>query len=207
MKDSAGRIQGTIRVEAAAAALNETAAIYPDACIHDLFEIQVEQTPNAPAILFGRRRLTYRSLNRRANQLARHLRTLGVTRGTLVGVCLERSLDMIVALLGILKAGGAYVPLDPGYPAAHLAFMVGDSRAPVIVTRERFADRFRMQAQLVLLDRHRAILDGLSPNPLIHLTTADDRAYVIYTSGTHRPTERCRRPAPGRRESLRLDVA
>ena len=97
--------------------------------------------------------ITYQELNRRANQLAHYLRSRGVTRETIVGVSIERSLDMIVALLGILKAGGGYVPLDPGYPSAHLAFMVEDSRAALILTQSRLAARLPGAAPLVCLDR------------------------------------------------------
>src|SRR4029078_1688299 len=97
------------------------------ACIHHLFETRADATPSATAFLFDRQRLTYEQLNRRANQVPRHLQSLGATRGTLVGVCLDRSLDIGVALLGILKAGAAYVPLDPGYPSPHLALIIEDS--------------------------------------------------------------------------------
>jgi hypothetical protein len=107
---------------------NDTATDYPsDKCIHHLFEEQVEQTPNAIAVIFEEQSLTYASLNQKANQLAHHLQTLGVKPEVLVGICLERSLEMVIGLLGILKAGGAYVPLDPAYPAARLAFMLEDA--------------------------------------------------------------------------------
>jgi amino acid adenylation domain-containing protein len=172
---------------------NDTAVGYPDTCIHDLFDAQANETPSAPALLFdppqssssaGRHRLSYQNLNRRANQLARHLRALGVTRETLVGVCLDRSADMTVALLGILKAGGAYLPLDPGYPEARLAFMLEDSRAPVVVTHERWAGRLLTTAQVVCLDRDRGVLDELGADSVPSITTPDDPACVIYTSGT-----------------------
>ena len=104
--------------------------------VHRLFESQVRRKPDAVAAVCADERLTYRELNLRANRLARHLEGLGVSRGTLVGLCVERSLDTLVGILGILKAGGAYVPLDPGYPRDRLAFMVSDSAAPVVVTRD-----------------------------------------------------------------------
>jgi non-ribosomal peptide synthetase component F len=93
-------------------------------CIHQIFERQVEKTPDAVAVVFEERRFTYQELNCHANQLAHHLRTLGVGPEVLVGICMERSLEMVVGLLGILKAGGAYVPLDPAYPLERLAFVL-----------------------------------------------------------------------------------
>ncbi len=116
-------------------------AFAPDRCIHQRFEAQVERTPNAVAVVFpdldrpaGQAQLTYRELNQRANQVAHHLRSLGVGPESLVGICVERSLEMVVGLLGILKAGGAYVPLDPAYPPERLAFMLEDSRVAVLLT-------------------------------------------------------------------------
>ncbi|MGH7824891.1 MAG: amino acid adenylation domain-containing protein, partial [Candidatus Binatia bacterium] len=133
---------------------NDTKRNYPqDKCIHEMFEAQVERTPDAVAVVFpstslstpsgsGReQKLTYRELNRRANQLAHHLRKLGVGPEVLVGICMERSLDMIVGLLGILKAGGAYVPLEPTYPKARLAFMIEDTQAPVLLTQSKLIEQ------------------------------------------------------------------
>src|SRR3954449_12054645 len=114
---------------------NDTAADYPrESALHQLIEAQVERTPDADAVVFGDRRLTYRELNERANQLAHHLRARGVGPEVLVGLCVERSLDLLVGLLGILKAGGAYVPLDPAYPQERLAFMLEDASARVVIT-------------------------------------------------------------------------
>jgi amino acid adenylation domain-containing protein len=114
---------------------NDTGVEYPqDKCIHELFEEQVGRMPDAVAVVFEDQNLTYRELNRRANQLAHHLRELGVGPEVLVGICLERSLDMIVGLYGILKAGGAYVPLDPSYPRERLAYMLEDARLRVLLT-------------------------------------------------------------------------
>ena len=108
---------------------NNTAADYPkDKCIHELFEEQVEKTPDAIAIGFDGQSLTYQQLNCRANQLAHYLIGLGVGREKLVGICVERSLEMVIGLLGILKAGGAYVPLDPAYPRDRLKFMMEDAK-------------------------------------------------------------------------------
>ena len=114
---------------------NDTKRDYPkDTCIHQLFEAQVEKTPNAAAVVFENQQLTYADLNRRANQLAHCLQKLGVGPETLVGICMERSLEMIVGLLGILKAGGAYVPLDPNYPKGRLEFMLEDAKVCIVLT-------------------------------------------------------------------------
>ena len=102
-----------------------------------MFEAQVAQTPDAVAVVCADAHLTYRELNRRANQVAHHLQTLGVGPEVLVGLCTERSLEMVVGLLGILKAGGAYVPLDPAYPQERLAFMLEDAQVSVLLTQEQ----------------------------------------------------------------------
>ncbi len=116
---------------------NDTAADYPkDKCIHQLFEEQVERTPDAIALEFEDKQITYRELNRRANQLAHHLISLGIGPEKLVGICVERSIEMVVGLLAILKAGGAYVPLDPAYPQERLRFMLDDSQVSVLLTQE-----------------------------------------------------------------------
>src|SRR5262249_52515968 len=122
---------------------NETSVQFPcDTCIHELFEAQVERAPEADAIIFEQQRLSYRELNARANQLAHYLRSIGVGPEWLVGVCLDRSAEMIVAVLGILKAGGAYVPLDPDYPTARLQFMLDDSQIPILLTNSTLVGRF-----------------------------------------------------------------
>ena len=114
---------------------NQTEADYPrDLCVHELFEAQVEQTPDAVAVEFEERHLTYQELNNRSNQLAHYLRKLGIGPEVLVGLCMDRSLELIVSLFGVLKAGGAYVPIDPAYPAARVAFMLNDANAPVVLT-------------------------------------------------------------------------
>ena len=108
---------------------NNTAADYPkDKCIHHLFEEQVERTPDAIALEFESQQITYGELNRRANQLAHYLMTLGIGPEKLVGICVERSIEMVVGFLGILKAGGAYIPLDPTYPDERLRFMLEDAQ-------------------------------------------------------------------------------
>lgn len=117
---------------------NKTQTVYPeDKSIHELFEAQVERTPEAVAVIFEGQQLTYGELNRRANQLAHHLRKLGVGPEVMVGIYMERSLDMLIGLLGVLKAGGAYVPLDPDYPEERLAFMLEDAQVSMLLTQQR----------------------------------------------------------------------
>ncbi|MEH2127083.1 non-ribosomal peptide synthase/polyketide synthase [Nostoc sp.] len=172
---------------------NDTAVDYPfDKCIHQLFEEQVERTPNAVAVVFENERLTYHELNYRANQLANYLQTLGVKPDVLVGICVERSLEMVVGLLGILKAGGAYVPLDPEYPIERLSFMLEDAAVPVLLTQQRLLEKLpQHQAQVVCLDTHWHSISGFSQDDaLAQLTVgiasvkATNLAYVIYTSGS-----------------------
>ena len=134
---------------------NETSSDSPkDQCIHQLFEAQVERTPEAIAVIFEDQQLTYHELNVRANQLAHHLQRLGVGPEVMVGLCVERSPEMIIGLLGILKAGGVYVPLDPEYPQQRLSFLLQDTQMPVLLTQHRLLSRFAQQpVQLVCLDR------------------------------------------------------
>jgi non-ribosomal peptide synthetase component F len=122
---------------------NDTAADYPsDQCVHQLFEQQVARTPDAVALVFEDNELSYAELNRRANQLAHHLRELGVRPDDRVALCVERGFEMIVAILAVLKAGGAYVPLDPAYPADRLRFMLDDSQPVALLTQTHLAERF-----------------------------------------------------------------
>src|SRR4028119_825011 len=169
---------------------NDTKVEYPfDKCIHQLFEEQVERWPDSEAVLFEDKQLTYRELNQRANCLAHHLRTLGVGPEVLVGICVERSLEMVVGLLGILKAGGAYVPLDSAYPPERLAFMLEDSQVGVLLTQARLVESLgKHQARIVCLDTDWEIIERQSEeNPRCSLTS-ENLAYVIYTSGsTGRP--------------------
>ena len=165
---------------------NDTAVEYPrDQCIHQLFEEQVERSPEATALVYEAQQLTYGELNARANRLAHHLRTLGVGPEVLVGVCLERSIELVVAMLAILKAGGAYVPLDPSYPAERLAFMLEDTRAPVLLTEQRSLAKLPIYTgHTVCLDRDAARIaqhPETSPPPSANPTNL---AYVIYTSGS-----------------------
>ena len=133
---------------------NDTSTAYPqDTCIHQWFEAQVARTPDAVAVVFEDQALTYQELNIRANQLAHHLQALGVGPEVLVGIYVERSLEMVVGLLGILKAGGAYVPLDPAYPQERLTFILRDAQVPVLLTQQRLiAGLIEHQTQVVCLD-------------------------------------------------------
>src|SRR5512146_239643 len=165
---------------------NDTAVEYPrDRCIHQLFEAQVERTPEATALVYETQQLTYGELNARANRLAHHLRSLGVGPEVLVGVCLERSLELVVGLLAVLKAGGAYVPLDPSYPTERLAFMLQDTQAPVLLTQQRSLAKLPAYAGHTLcLDRNAArFAQHPETNPPASSSPAN-LAYVIYTSGS-----------------------
>lgn len=165
---------------------NYTQTEYPqDRCIHQLFEEQVEQTPDAVAVVFDSQQLTYRQLNERANQLANYLRTLGVKPEVLVGICVERSLEMVVGLLGILKAGGAYVPLDPNYPDERLSFMLSDAQVSVLLTQQQLvADLPNHEAVVVCLDTDwDHIAEHCEKNPITDVIS-HNLAYTIYTSGS-----------------------
>jgi amino acid adenylation domain-containing protein/non-ribosomal peptide synthase protein (TIGR01720 family) len=164
---------------------NNSASYGSDRCLHELFEQQVERTPDAVAVLFAEQQLTYLELNDRANQLAHYLQALGVQPDSLVGISLERSLEMVVGILGILKAGGAYVPLDPDYPHERLSFMLSDSQVKVLLTQQRLVDGLPAhKAQVVCLDTDWEAIALLSRENGAARTTPDRLAYVIYTSGS-----------------------
>ncbi|HEY9657256.1 MAG TPA: amino acid adenylation domain-containing protein, partial [Allocoleopsis sp.] len=165
---------------------NNTQTHYPqDKCIHQLFEEQVDRTPDAVAVVFENQQLTYRELNQRANQLAHYLQTLGVGPEALVGICVERSLEMVIGILGILKAGGAYVPLDPAYPQERLAFMLQDSAVPVLLTQSHLADKLPSHsAKMRYLDKDWQDIEQQSQENFAGNAKANNLAYVIYTSGS-----------------------
>ena len=165
---------------------NDTFASYPETqCIHQLFEEQVERTPDAVAVVFESEQITYRELNAKANQLARYLQSLGVGPEVLVGICLERSRETIIGLLGILKAGGAYVPLDPNYPSERLAYMLEDSGISVLLTSERLVGQLPSNnVRAIYLDSPQTILASKSKENIGDLAKPDNLAYVIYTSGS-----------------------
>ncbi|MFB2895116.1 amino acid adenylation domain-containing protein [Aerosakkonemataceae cyanobacterium BLCC-F50] len=165
---------------------NNTQVNYPkDLCIHQLFENQVEQTPDAVAVVFEDQQLTYWELNHRANQLAHHLQKLGVKPNQLVGISVERSLTMIVGLLGILKAGGAYVPLDPNYPQERLDRAIADGEIALLLTQEKFQSRFSTPSlHQVYLDRDWLSISQESEDNPINQVDGDNLAYIIYTTGS-----------------------
>jgi amino acid adenylation domain-containing protein len=164
----------------ALAAATRTSTDYAVGCLHELFERQVAATPDAPALTFEGETLCYAELNARANRVAHALRDLGVEPETLVALCLERSLDLVVAVLGVLKAGGAYVPLDPDYPADRVAFVLSDSAPRVLLTQERLLARLPEHDATVLCIENAA---GSGENPE-STTGPENLAYVIYTSGS-----------------------
>ncbi|AOX04306.1 hypothetical protein BJP34_14360 [Moorena producens PAL-8-15-08-1] len=163
---------------------NNTKTDYPDdKCIHQLFEEQVEKTPDAVAVVFEDEKLTYAQLNSKANQLAHYLQSLGVKPETLVGICVERSVEMVVSLLSILKAGGAYVPLDPNYPPSRLNYMVEDARLPIILTQEKWKhDLPQTTAQVICLEAE--IPKTATSQNLKVSITSEHQAYMMYTSGS-----------------------
>ena len=155
----------------------------PEQCIHQAIEAQAERHPDAIAVTFAGQCLTYAELNRRANQWAHALLARGVGPDVRVGVAVERSLDMIVAILAVLKAGGAYVPLDPGYPDDRLTYMIEDSGIELLLTQGHLLAQLPVPPGLACLDLHQAPASGNDVNPRC-LTTPDNLAYVIYTSGS-----------------------
>ncbi|ETW94057.1 MAG: hypothetical protein ETSY1_36505, partial [Candidatus Entotheonella factor] len=166
-------------------AWNETAAAHDHRCIHHLFEAQVQATPNATAVVCGRQRITYQTLNAKANQLAHHLQTLGVGPEALVGICVERSIAMVIGLLGILKAGGAYVPLEPAYPPERIAFILRDAQISILVTQRALAHV--MPASDVCRVELDADWEHMAQYPMDNPVTdvqPHHLAYVIYTSGS-----------------------
>ncbi|WP_434686352.1 amino acid adenylation domain-containing protein [Pseudanabaena minima] len=165
---------------------NNTFTDYPqDKCIHQLFEKQVELTPDAIAISFQDQQLTYRELNNRANQLAHYLQKLDVKPDVLVGICVERSLEMIVDLLGILKAGGAYVPLDPSYPQERIEYMLEDAQIKVLLTQKQLVEKLPTKKLVVICgDEDYSKISKESQETPICSANSDNIAYINYTSGS-----------------------
>src|SRR5262249_1559140 len=155
-----------------------------DLCVHQLFEEQVQRAPDAVALVFEDQMLTYDTLNRRANQLAHHLRTLGVDPEVLVGICMERSIEMIIGILGVLKAVGAYVPLDPSYPGERLAFMIENAQVTLLLTQEHLCAQVPLtDALLLCLDSKWPLIAQQSQEHLPCPVETENLAYVIHTSG------------------------
>ena len=166
---------------------NDTFADYPlqTATLHGLIEDQAQRTPDATALVFEQRRLTYRELDQHANQLANTLRARGVQPGGRVGVCMERSVEMVAALLAVLKAGAAYVPFDPEYPAERIAYMMSDAQVPVLLTQERLVAKLPPHhGTTVCVDKDWSRISQASVNSPDVKVTPDQPAYVIYTSGS-----------------------
>jgi len=162
---------------------NDTYAEYPrDKTIHELFEEQVDKTPDNIAVVYEDSQLTYRELNEKANQLARVLREKGVVPDSIVGIMVERSLEMIVGIMGILKAGGAYLPVDPEYPKDRIEYMLEDSRASILLTQKHLRGKTAFDGEVIELDSER-LHAGDSSN-LEAVNRSNDLAYVIYTSGS-----------------------
>jgi amino acid adenylation domain-containing protein len=165
---------------------NKTALAFPrDMLIHELFEAQAERTPDAVAAVFGRHEMTYRELNQQANQLAHHLKSLGVGPEVLVGLCVDRSFALLVGTLGILKAGGAYVPLDWTYPPERVRFMLEDAQTPVVVTQQNVRQYVPLtDARIVCLDTDVGQNGTLATSNPVRVGQSTNLAYIMYTSGS-----------------------
>ena len=164
---------------------NDTASAYDRRCLHELFAEQAARTPDAVAVAAGTERITFGKLERAGNQLARELQRLGLRPGELAGISVERSIDLIVAMIGVLKTGAAYVPIEPTYPPERQEYMLADAGAAVLITQERFLGAVQMRgAQVLCLDRDRARILAHAGDPLDTARDPEQRAYVIYTSGS-----------------------
>ena len=165
---------------------NRTETEYPkQRCVHELFAEQATRRPDAAAVVYDNQKLSYRELDQRTNQLAHYLRTIGVGADSLVGICMERSMQMIVGILAILKAGGAYVPLDPSYPKERLGFMLKDAQARVVLSQEEFKDLLpQSDVTVISLDSQWEAIARYSTEPVDSGIKAQNLAYVIYTSGS-----------------------
>jgi amino acid adenylation domain-containing protein len=165
---------------------NRTEMEYPrDLCLHDVFQQQAERTPDAIALMFGDTHLSYYELNRRSNQLAHHLQHCGIGVESRVGIYVERSAEMLVAILGVLKAGAAYIPLDPAYPRERIAFIVEDSQVAALLTQERLLAQLPPHsARVICLDSDWPSIAAEESHTLTSQTKPENLAYVLYTSGS-----------------------
>lgn len=162
---------------------NDTYADYPrDKTIQELFEEQVERNPDKVAMVFEGKQLTYRVLNEKSNQLARLLRTKGVKADTIAGIMVDRSLEMIVGIMGILKAGGAYLPIDPSYPQDRIEYMLEDSESKILLSKESLVEDISFSGECIDIF-NKELFKGDSQN-IGKINSSSDLAYVIYTSGT-----------------------
>ncbi|HEY6187189.1 MAG TPA: amino acid adenylation domain-containing protein, partial [Pyrinomonadaceae bacterium] len=160
-----------------------------DLCAHQIFEARATETPEAIALIYREEELSYRELNERANQLAQRLLALDIGPETVVAICMERSIEMIVSMLAVLKAGGAYLPLDPSYPSERLAFMLGDARPKILLTKESLVEQLpKCDARIIRVDTEWESISALSSDNPAPALSPDNLAYLIYTSGsTGRP--------------------
>ncbi|MCX7921060.1 MAG: amino acid adenylation domain-containing protein [Clostridia bacterium] len=166
---------------------NNTGVDYPqkNVCLHELIEAQVMRTPNAEAVIYENEKLTYEQLNQQANQLANYLVKMGVGPDSLIGICMERSPELVVGLLGILKSGGAYVPLDPAYPPERLAFMMEDANPPILLTQQRLLNSLpKHSSKVICVDSDWEIIGNESNQSKASRVAKDNLAYMIYTSGS-----------------------
>jgi len=168
---------------------NQTKVEYPRVCVNELVEKQVEKTPNAIAVIYQTQQLTYQQLNQRGNQLAHYLKTLGVNSQDPVGICVERSLEMVIAILAVLKVGGICVPLDPSYPEDRLAYMLSDSQSQIIITTKALLNETSLanifvNNQLIELDSEWEKITQQKDSNLLNQVNLDHLAYIIYTSGS-----------------------
>ncbi|MFN6562980.1 MAG: non-ribosomal peptide synthetase [Nostoc sp. ChiSLP01] len=164
---------------------NQTSAEYKHLSLNQLFEQQVELTPDSIALIHQSEQITYRQLNYQVNQLANYLQKQGVTKETLVAICLERSIDMVVGILAILKAGGVYIPLDPSYPVERLNFMLSDSQASILISNQEILEKLSLSSpKNICLDIHKDEIVQQSPENPINISKPEHLAYIIYTSGS-----------------------
>jgi amino acid adenylation domain-containing protein len=165
---------------------NQTSSAYPsDECIHEQFERQVRHSPEKVALTFEQEQMTYEELNARANQLGRYLRRAGVRAEVAVGICVERSVEMVIGIMGILKSGGCYVPLDPSYPKERLAFMLEDAQIEVLVSEEKLKEALpKYEGETILIDSEWEKIATLSKENIDSGASSDNLAYVMYTSGS-----------------------
>ena len=164
---------------------NDTIKTYDMRPAHKLFETQVERAPDSIAVVFEDQWVTYQELNARANRLGRYLRRLGVGPEVIVGLCLERSIEMVVGILGVLKSGGAYLPMDPAYPKERLAVVLEDSQGPILLTQRHLAEKLPEDcARIIYLDANLEAMSSESSDDPVSQVTLDNACYVMYTSGS-----------------------